>query len=282
MLQKGQWIAGAAWGVFLGLAQIFYGVSAENAVPPISQANPSASPALTVSYSPQATYRVYLPLISRSVCDPIPGASYEAFPVISPTSSNVADNPDYNLLLLGYVAVNEYKGLVDYGGDFDSRAPQFRFLFGDHRIPVFLNVYKNNGWDWQNHRPLPPPPGWPPVSVAGFAVNPGEVIYVPDSGYNIGNGFDALVLYADTRQITLKYTGEDSTQYGYTVYITGICVEPSLLRLYQQWNARGRGQLPAVRGGQPIGRAWSGQIDVGVRDNNVFMDPRSRKDWWQQ
>ncbi len=282
MLWKRQWIAGAAWGVFLGLAQIFYGTSVENAAPPASQAHPSASPALPLPYSPQATYRVYLPLVSRSVCDPIPGTSYETFPVISPTSSNVADNPDYNLLLLGYVAVNEYKGLVDYGGDFDSRAPQFRFLFGDHRIPVFRNVYKNNGWDWQNHRRLPPPPGWPPVTIAGFGVARGEVIYVPDSGYDIGNGFDALVLYVDTQQITLKYTGEDSTQYGYTVYITGICVEPSLLRLYQQWNARGRGYLPAVRGGQPIGRAWDVQIDVGVRDNNVFMDPRSRKDWWQR
>ncbi|WP_322800484.1 hypothetical protein [Thermoflexus sp.] len=272
---KHPWITGTIGAVVLGLAQIFAGASEGNPTPPLS-------PALPTSPSPQATYRVYLPLISRSVCEPIPGASYEVFPVISPVASNVADNPDYNLLLLGYQTVNEYKGLVDYVGGSDDRAPQFRFLFGDHRIPVFLNVYKNNGWDWENHQPLPPPPGWPPVSVAGLAVHPGEVLYVPDSGYDIGGGFDAHVLYADENQITLKYTAEDSTAQGYTVYITNICVEPSLLQLYRQWNAWGRSQLPALRGGQPFGRARGTQIDVGIRDNNVFMDPRSRKDWWQR
>ncbi len=274
MRWRGGWLAGAGWAASLGLAGILHGITS------LPKASAPVTP--THSYRAEATYRVYLPLISRSVCEPIPGVSYEVFPVISPVSFNVADNPDYNLLLLGYVEVNEFKGLVDYEGGSDPRAPQFRFLFGDHRIPVFRSVYKNNGWDWDNHQRLPPPPGWPPVTVAGFTVSPGEILYVPDSGYDIGNGFDALVLYADENQITLKYTGEDSTQYGYTVYITRVCVEPSLLRLYRQWNANGRGQLPALRGGQPLGRAWGVQIDVAVRDNNVFMDPRSRKDWWQR
>ncbi len=282
MVRQGKWLGGSGWAAALGLVWILYGIYGEAGMTSAPRAYDTVSPTPTASYQIAATHRVYLPLVSRSVCEPIPGVSYETFPVINPVSFDVAANPDYNLLLLGYVPVNEYKGLVEYGGDFDARAPQFRFLFGDHRIPVFQNVYKNNGWDWQNHRPLPPPPGWPPVTIAGFRVNPGEIIYVPDSGYDIGNGFDALVLYADTQQITLKYTGEDSTRQGYTVYIAGICVEPSLLGLYQQWNASGRGRLPAVRGGQPIGRARGAQIDVGVRDNNVFMDPRSRKDWWQR
>jgi hypothetical protein len=116
----------------------------------------------------------------------------------------------------------------------------------------------------------------------GFAVSPGEILYLPDSGYRIGLDFQAHVLYADENQITLKYTAEDSTAQGYTVYITNLCVEPSLLALYRQWNAWGRSQLPALRGGQPLGRARGTQIDVGIRDNNVFMDPRSRKDWWRR
>ncbi len=244
MSWRGKGLAGAGWMASIALAWILYGVSGGSEVASISNANRSTTP--PPADQTAATHRVYLPLISRDVCQPIPGASYETFWVINPVSFNVADNPDYNLLLLGYVPVNEYKGLVDYGGEFDPNAPQFRFLFGDHRIPVFSNVYKNNGWDWENHRRLPPPPGWPPVSIAGFAVSPGEVIYVPDSGYDIGNGFDALVLYADPQQLTLKYTGEDSTVWGYTVYITGICVEPSLLALYQQWNANGRWRLPVM------------------------------------
>lgn len=282
-----RWFLGLGWVMALGLAGMSpmgLGGSGRRAGPSAAPMHPPAS--LPTSYRPQGTHRVYLPLISRSICEPIPGVAYDTFPVIKPVSFNVADNPDYNLLLLGYVEVNEFHGLVDYGGEADPKAPQFRFLFGDHRIPStpssIPHVYKNYGWDWQNHQRLPPPKGWPPVSVIGLAVQPGEVIYVPDSGYDIGNGFDVLVLYADENQITLKYTGEDSTAQGYTVYITNLCVEPSLLALYRQWNAAGRGRLPALRGGQPVGRAWGSQIDVAVRDNNVFMDPRSRKDWWQR
>jgi hypothetical protein len=265
---------GAVGGLILFLLHGLAGAPA--ASPPV----PSPAPSGTVGA--EATHRVFLPLVLRSICAPIPGVTYEVFPVIEPVSFNVADNPDYNLLLLGYVPVNEYKGLVDYGGDFDPGAPQLRFLFGDHRIPVILNTYKNNGWDWERHQRLPPPAGWPPVSVVGFAVSPGEILYLPDSGYRIGADFQAHVLYADENQITLKYTAEDSTAQGYTVYITNLCVEPSLLALYRQWNAWGRGQLPALRGGQPLGRARGTQIDVGIRDNNVFMDSRSRKDWWRR
>jgi hypothetical protein len=111
--------------------------------PAASSPVPSPAPSGTVGV--EATYRVFLPLVLRSICAPIPGVTYEVFPVIDPVSFNVADNPDYNLLLLGYVSVNEYKGLVDYGGDFDQNAPQLRFLFGDRRIPVIRNTYKNNG-----------------------------------------------------------------------------------------------------------------------------------------
>lgn len=179
MVRQGKWLGGSGWAAALGLVWILYGIYGEAGMTSAPRAYDTVSPTPTASYQIAATHRVYLPLVSRSVCEPIPGVSYETFPVINPVSFDVAANPDYNLLLLGYVPVNEYKGLVEYGGDFDARAPQFRFLFGDHRIPVFQNVYKNNGWDWQNHRPLPPPPGWPPVTIAGFRVNPGEIILRP-------------------------------------------------------------------------------------------------------
>ena len=114
-----------------------------------------------------------------------------------------------------------------------------------------------------------------------MAVNPGELIYVPDSGYDIGGGYDAHVLYASNERITLKYTGEDNVYVGYTIYVENVCVEPDLLALYQTLDAAGRQELPALHGGQPFGRALGGEIRVAVRDSFQFLDPRSRKDWWQ-
>jgi hypothetical protein len=39
--------------------------------------------------------------------------------------------------------------------------------------------------------------------------------------------------------------------------------------------------LPALRGSQALGRARDASIGVAIRDTGSFMDPRSRKDWWQ-
>jgi hypothetical protein len=114
-----------------------------------------------------------------------------------------------------------------------------------------------------------------------MAVAPGEVIHVPDSGYNIGGGNDVHVLYASDSRITLKYTGEDNVISGYTIHIENVCVEPDLLALYETWNADGRSELPALPGNTPLGRALSSEISVSIRDNGAFLDPRSRKDWWQ-
>ena len=68
---------------------------------------------------------------------------------------------------------------------------------------------------------------------------------------------------------------------GYTIHIEGVCVEPRLLALYRLWNEAGRGELPALRGGQPFGRARGDEIGVAIRDAGTFMDPRSRRDWWR-
>ena len=105
---------------------------------------------------------------------------------------------------------------------------------------------------------------------------------MPQRGVTIGaDGYEALVLYASTERITLKYTREDNVIAGYTIHIEGICVEPNLLALYQSWNDKGRGHLPALMAGQGVGRADGNEIQVAIRDCGSFMDPRSRKDWWQ-
>jgi hypothetical protein len=112
-------------------------------------------------------------------------------------------------------------------------------------------------------------------------VAPEETIHVPESGYTIGSGYEVLVLYASRERITLKYTRNDNVVSGYTLHVENVCVEPTLLALYQAWNDAGRSQLPALRAGQAFGRARGDEIGVVIRDNGTSMDPRSRKDWWQ-
>jgi hypothetical protein len=121
----------------------------------------------------------------------------------------------------------------------------------------------------------------PPVTLAELATTPGEPLRVPDSGYSIGSGYEALVLYAAPDRITLKYTRTDNVVHGYTLHLEGLCVDPTLLDLYRSWNAAGRGQLPALQSGQALGRAAGNTVGVAIRDSGAFMDPRSRKDWWR-
>jgi hypothetical protein len=39
--------------------------------------------------------------------------------------------------------------------------------------------------------------------------------------------------------------------------------------------------LPALWPGQPLSLARGSKIDAAIRDSGAFLDPRSRKDWWQ-
>lgn len=235
------------------------------------------------------TYTVFFPLISNTSVDPcaaIPNQSYGSVPINgSPTNPPAAQHPDINLALRGYALTTAYKGLVDYDGPFDSNAPQLAGLFTDNRVPIFSNVYQVYAWDWNCNCRGGLIPDWP-VTLAGMAVAPAEIIDLPGSGYPISrpmlpSGFAAMVLYATTDRVTLKYTREDDVVLGYTIHIEGICVEPSLRALYEYWNAAGRSQLPALYALQPIGRAKGNEIGVVIRDDGSFMDPRSRKDWWQ-
>lgn len=255
-------------------------------------------PAMAENPSPPAVspagmdHFVYLPLVQKApnACEAIPGVSYLALLVAQgydPQKPPPEANPDYRLLLLGYNPVDREKYLVNYGPSNDPGVPpQLKTLFENPWTLRILNTYQANGWDWENHRPVPTPWTDPPVSVIGIQTTPKAVVRVPDSGYVIGRdcgdgGCDAMVIYASTQEISLKYTREDRVSTGYTVHIAGICVEPSLLALYHQKHAAGRLELPAVRGGQPIGRAWGSEIVVAIRDMGPFLDPRCCDSFWK-
>jgi hypothetical protein len=227
------------------------------------------------------TYYIYLPVIGKAeTCPPIPGESYGTLSVPAWPDRPAEEHADLNLALRGYEPTVAFKGLVDYSGGGEPNAPQLPGLFADNRTGVFDTVYQVYDWNWGCNCRGDLLTNWD-VTLAGLGATPGETIHVPDSGYSIGSGYEVLVLYATAERITLKYTRDDNVIHGYTLHVENVCVEPSLLSLYQTWNSAGRGQLPALRPGQAFGRARGNEIGVAIRDNGAFMDPRSRADWWR-
>ena len=224
----------------------------------------------------------FLPLVSRApICQPIPDAAYTTLPPFSAPSDRPAEaHPDLNLSIRGYDLTDAARILVDYSSPGPGvTAPQLSDLFGSHRLPVFRSVYRVYDWDWgrmQRGALL----FWPSVTALGMQTSTGEILYVPDSGYDIGSGCEVLVLYASTDRITLKYTREDNVVYGYTLHVEQLCVEPSLVSLYQECNRKGRRTLPALRPRQAFGRSRGSEVIIAIRDTGAFMDPRARGDWW--
>jgi hypothetical protein len=265
------------------LFAVLNGSPAHEAAPAYAAAAPAAPASPAIDPSEVITYYAFLPLVARppAGCAPIPGVQYSTLDVDGPPTDRPAEqHADLNLALRGYEVTSAYAGLVDYGDGGDPRAPQLDTFFADRRLPAFPTVYQVYDWDWERNRRGDLLTEYD-VTLAGMTVTPGEVLHLPDSGYNLGDGYEALVLYASEERITLKYTREDNVVYGYTVHVENVCVEPSLLALYRTWNDAERGELPALRGGQPFGRAREGEIGVAIRDRGTFMDPRSRRDWWQ-
>lgn len=231
------------------------------------------------SAAPNADRLVYLPIVARSINCDTPVDSYDAlFTIGDPDTLTPETHPSYNLGYRGYEPTSAPLELVELGPVHDVNAPQFNTMFVDGRLPTFRSAYHR--YRWVNGQPQDTNSLWD-VTVLGLATTPGEIIRVPDSGYDIGGGNDALVLYADEQRVTLKYTGEDNIVFGYTVYIEGFCVDPDLLALYQQLHAAGRHQLPAVPGSVAIGRAAGPEVKVAILDTGSFLDPRSCNDWWQ-
>lgn len=224
---------------------------------------------------------VYLPMSARPTanCD-VQGVSYGTLSPTVRTDRPAAEHGDLNLALRGWSRTSANLSLVSYGGDTDVHAPQIDAMFSPDRRPRFSSSYRVNHWHWGCNCRGGPITDWD-VTLLGMATTPGEPLSIPDSGYHIGGGYEALVLYATENRLTLKYSAEDNVVQGYTVHLENLCVDPDLLRLYRDLNAAGRGQLPALREGQAFGRAGGSEILIAVRDNGTFLDPRSQKDWWK-
>jgi hypothetical protein len=216
-------------------------------------------------------------------CPATSGNQYTSIPVTgAPSEHPDTQHGDLNLALRGYVPAEATHSLVDINGPTDGDAPQLAGVLG--RLPAIERTYQVRDWNWGcgglgcRGDLL----GHVEVSLVALQSAPGEAVHLPTRGSEIyGGGYVALVLYADASRLTVVYTREDSAANGYAVHLEDFCVDPNLLALYQTNNAAGRGTLPAVYNGQPVGTARYHQVVVGVRDRGAFTDPRSRKDWWR-
>lgn len=251
-------------------------------VPTATQRPPTA----TIPPPPTAVPSPAAPTVPARppACDQPIGEQYRLLSVTRAARLAPQDDPEVNLDLRGWKAVDQARRLVRICGAVDPNAPQLDGLFGDRRVPAFTSthaVYTLAGRaGGQTERTA-----WP-VHLVGMATDSGEVLRLPRRAPDIDSGtVHAIVLFADHDSLTLKYTREDvvlATNPGYAVHLENVCPAPELVERYSQ--ARRdfgrRSELPAVASTQPVARSLGGEILVGVRDSGSFMDPRSGKDWW--
>ncbi len=252
------------------------GEHAPKIAPPTAE--PTKAPTLTATPTEPPIDDVELAV--NAPCDATGGGDYGVLGAGGWEGRDPQTHADLNLAVRGYQVVNAFRGLVDYDGETDGGAPQLWGLFADRRTPEIVQTYQVYDWDWSSNSRAGLIEDFE-VSMIALRAAEGETIYTPDFGAEIGEGYVALVLYADAHRVTLKYTGEDNVIDGYTLHLEGICVYANLLNLYKARQAAGRGALPALRPGQPIGYVPAQAFGVAIRDQGAFLDPRSRKDWWQ-
>ncbi len=189
-------------------------------------------------------------------------------------------NPDTNLSVRGYTTTTGDKNYFDFNHPIDSKAPQLNNLISGNPNPTISNLYRVNDWNWTtNSVGGPITNSDTPVTAVGLSTTPGQSVNVPNSGYDIGGGYQAVILYATANSMTIHYTPDDNVVAGYTVQLSNFAVDPTLLAAYQKSDVAGRSQLVAVSGGQSLGKT-TGELILAMRDTGQYMDPRWKNDWW--
>lgn len=245
---------------------------------------PTLKPTNTPAPTRTPTGAFKAPANATAAPTPLPavvsGEAYQLIKVFSaPVNRPAAAHPDFNLSVRGFTPTTGALKLIDIDGPADVSAPQLATMFANNRTPTFTALFQVYEWNFGcNCRGAPLTEF--EATMASVAAEPGEWLRVPASGYNIGQGYEVLVLYADAERATLKYTREDNAEGGYTFYVEGIAMDTNLVALYRQANDAGRSDLPALREGQVFGKARATEVRFVIRDG-AYMDPRSRKDWWR-
>jgi hypothetical protein len=247
------------------------------------------------------TPRAYLPvLIVPGGCATSSTNSYDsgvAFQFDTDNPVRPAHNhADKNIDLRGYVLNTDptlQRELFNYGSNDPTQPPQLATLFSPNQVPPLSEFYRVRQWIWAPS-PAPGMPsvpiGNPDVTALSFSLPAGTSLRTPTSGYDIGNGMEVIVLFADQNTVTLHYTRDDSAARGYTIHIDNICTDPTLLSLYNNLdNPNGPRYdypspsypLPVMPAGKVFGTTGSGEMVVAVVDSGAFQDPRSCNDWWK-
>ncbi len=195
-----------------------------------------------------------------------------------------SEHGDINLSLRGYQALNDPSllQLVPYNGDTDFLAPKIDTILNQDQITL-TSAYQVNHWDWGSNSRGGPITDPYPITMIGLQTSIGESILLPQADYNIGQGYQASVMYAEQNRITLAYNANDTVAIGYVLHLENIKVDPQLLEAYNRLSPPGtirRSSLPALREGEVVGTATGNQVLIAIRDTGQFMDPRSCKDWW--
>lgn len=186
---------------------------------------------------------------------------------------------DIKLSVRGWIDSPEPRTLLDnIGGDNDrGRGPQLNTIMEDS-TPNITGVFQVNY-----------PDGTPIVKdersnwgVTLMELGTGSDILAPKIGYDIGGGFNYTVLYADNNELTLKATLEDSAAYGYTLHFVDLNVKQEIVDAYVANEKDRENSLVAMPCGFKIGTAKDSKFKVAVADTGTFMDPRVRKDWWNE
>ncbi len=280
---------------FVPLSRIGFGIVAALAM---SLGGPAPGALARVPRAGDVTLapRAYLPAVSLTATCPSESTSvFDLIPIAEGYYKDnrlTDENADFRLSILGYAPSGASLDLVEYGGDWDLNAPNFKGIFEPNRIPVIRAAYQVHGWNWSDSGPnLVAPYGsragvntsWP-AHVIDLVTTRGEVLQIPERSPIIWPNNIALVLFAAESELTFAYTRNDSVL-GYVVHMMNLCVNPALVTAYRaQLDSNGRratGSLPGLRAGQTIGTARAGWVTVAIRDTGAFMDSRSRKDWWQ-
>ena len=246
------------------------------------------------------TPRAYLPIVIAPDCASSSANAYTsgiAYQYDTDDPVRPAYNhADKNIELRGN-AVNNDSGLkrelVDYGFGDPTQPPQLATLFDPYQVPPLAEFFQVHNWSWGTS----PNPGTrstpiddPPVTAVSFTLPNGTLLHTPISGYDIGGGAEAIVLFADKDTITLHYAREDTAATGYTVHLDQICTNPNLLALYNTLDDPDGARydypsasynLPTLAAGQVLGTTSSQDMVVVIADTGAFQDPRSCNEWWQ-
>lgn len=187
------------------------------------------------------------------------------------------ENPDFNIYIRGFDCEQAVSSLGSIGGPIDRNAPRaYTALNRDKSQVKISHTYKVRDWNWNSNTRG----NWLSARGLGLQTIKDQLVHTPmtTSAYRPG-GMQAFVLHATPTSIALKYTQEDNVVFGYTIHLTGLCVDSNLIQLYKQ-NLAGTNRV-YLSPFQVVGKSLGREVQIYIRDTGSFMTPIHANHWWQ-